>query len=109
MLNRWASLAISTSVLKALSGKLDIKGHSPSNLYLYHLTNPSYTIMVHYQYKCALPMLSYLLADKMHKRALLKTPMIWRILGESLMISSLPGKDLRTLVDIARLSRYREY
>ena len=34
MLNRSASLAISTSVLKALPGKLDIKRHSPSILYL---------------------------------------------------------------------------
>ena len=30
MLNRSASLAMSTSVLKALTGKLDIKRHSPS-------------------------------------------------------------------------------
>ena len=29
---------------------------------------------------------------------------IWRILGECLLISSLPGKGLRKLVDIARLS-----
>ena len=29
-----ASLAISTSILKALPGKLDIKRHSPSILYL---------------------------------------------------------------------------
>ena len=34
MLNRLASLAMSTSVLKALPGKLDIKSHSPSILYL---------------------------------------------------------------------------
>ena len=34
MLNRSASLAMSTSVLKALSGKLDIKRHSPSILYI---------------------------------------------------------------------------
>ena len=34
MLNRSASLAISTSVLKALPGKLDSKRHSPSILYL---------------------------------------------------------------------------
>ena len=34
MLNRSASLAMSTSVLKALPGKLDIKGHSPSILYV---------------------------------------------------------------------------
>ena len=35
MLNRSASLAMSTSVLKALPGKLDIKIHSPSILYAY--------------------------------------------------------------------------
>ena len=34
MLNRSASLAMSTSVLKALPGKLDIKRHSPSFLYI---------------------------------------------------------------------------
>ena len=34
MLNRSASLVMSTSVLKALPGKLDIKGHSPSILYI---------------------------------------------------------------------------
>ena len=33
MLNRPASLAMSTSVLNALPGKLDIKRHSPSILY----------------------------------------------------------------------------
>ena len=33
MLNRSASLAMSTSVLKALPGKHDIKRHSPSILY----------------------------------------------------------------------------
>ena len=33
MLNRSASLGMSTSVLKALPGKLDIKRHSPSILY----------------------------------------------------------------------------
>ena len=32
MLNRSASLALSTSVLKALPGKLDIKRHSPSTV-----------------------------------------------------------------------------
>ena len=37
MLNRSASLAMSTSVLKALPGKLDIKRHSPSVLYLLSL------------------------------------------------------------------------
>ena len=34
MLNRSASLAMSTCVLKALPGKLDIKRHSPSILYI---------------------------------------------------------------------------
>ena len=34
MLNRSASLVMSPSVLKALPGKLDIKKHSPSILYL---------------------------------------------------------------------------
>ena len=34
MLNRSASLPMSTSVLKALPSKLDIKRHSPSILYL---------------------------------------------------------------------------
>ena len=39
MLNCSASLAMSTSVLKALPGKLDIKRHSPSILYLsYRMT-----------------------------------------------------------------------
>ena len=38
MLNRSASLAMSTSVLKALPGKLDIKRHSPSILYIYYQT-----------------------------------------------------------------------
>ena len=34
MLNGLASLAMSASILKALSGKLDIKRHSPSVLYI---------------------------------------------------------------------------
>ena len=34
MLNRSASLAMSTSILKALPGKPDIKRHSPSILYI---------------------------------------------------------------------------
>ena len=34
MLDRWASLAMSASVLEALPGKLDIKRHSPSILYV---------------------------------------------------------------------------
>ena len=36
MLDRSANLAMSTSVLKALSGKLDIKRHSPSNFYIHY-------------------------------------------------------------------------
>ena len=39
MLNRSASLAMSTNVLEALPGKLNIKRHSPSILYLWE--NPS--------------------------------------------------------------------
>ena len=35
MLNRSASLAMSTSLLKALPGKLDIKRNSPSILYVF--------------------------------------------------------------------------
>ena len=34
MLNRLASLAMSTSLLKTLPGKLDIKRHSPSILFI---------------------------------------------------------------------------
>ena len=34
---------------------------------------------------------------------------ILRILGECILILSLPGKALRMLVDIVRLARYREY
>ena len=34
MLNRSASLAMSTGILKALPGKPDIKRHSPSILYI---------------------------------------------------------------------------
>ena len=35
MFNRSASLAMSTSILKALPGKPDIKRHSPSIFYLF--------------------------------------------------------------------------
>ena len=38
MLNHSASLAMSTSVLKALPGKLDIKRHTPSTLYVSIIT-----------------------------------------------------------------------
>ena len=42
MLNRSASLAMSTSVLKALPGKLDIKRHLPSILYLFSVQPVGY-------------------------------------------------------------------
>ena len=42
MLNRSASLAMSTRVLKALPGKLDIKRHSPSILFF--LFNPFHSV-----------------------------------------------------------------
>ena len=41
MLNRSASLTMSTSILKALPGTLDNKRHSPSILYI-HLSHPKY-------------------------------------------------------------------
>ena len=50
MLNGLASLTMSTSVLEALPGKLDIKRHSPSILYL----QPGYEIMVHIAYALTL-------------------------------------------------------
>ena len=34
MLDRWASLTMLTSVLETLPGKLDIKRHSPSIVYV---------------------------------------------------------------------------
>ena len=37
MFNRSASLAMSTSVLKALPGEIDIERHSPSILYVFKL------------------------------------------------------------------------
>ena len=40
MLNRWARLPMSTSVLEALPGKLDIKRHSTSILYLHLPLSP---------------------------------------------------------------------
>ena len=41
MLNRSASLAMSTSALKALPGKPDIKRHSPNILYLHPMVSVS--------------------------------------------------------------------
>ena len=46
MLNRSESLAMSTSVLKALPGKLDIKRNSPSILYI----TPTQNMLVCYMY-----------------------------------------------------------
>ena len=43
MLNRSASLATSTGLLKALPGKLDINRHSPSILYVFHGLTHIYT------------------------------------------------------------------
>ena len=47
MLNRAASLAMSTSVLKALAGKLDIKRRSPSILYNSMGEGEKYDFYVH--------------------------------------------------------------
>ena len=46
MLNRSASLAMSTSALKALPGKFDIKRHSPSILYTYVLVKDGQFVAV---------------------------------------------------------------
>ena len=43
MLNRSASLALSTSFFEALPGKLNIRRHSPSILYIY-IINQSLTL-----------------------------------------------------------------
>ena len=56
MLNRSASLAMSTSVLKAMPGKLDIKRHPPSILYV--LCHAEY-FYVHVQYHTPPKFLSY--------------------------------------------------
>ena len=50
MLNRSASLAISTSVVKALPGKLDIKRHSPSILFVQRRDSNKECIFIHYIY-----------------------------------------------------------
>ena len=39
-----------------------------------------------------------------HMSTFLYLAEIWRLLGESLLISRLPGKDLRALVDIRRFA-----
>ena len=47
MLNRSASIAMSTCVLKALPGKLDIKRHSPSS-FIFGNNNDTYHWRVRY-------------------------------------------------------------
>ena len=47
MLNRSASLAMSTSILKALPGKLDIKRHSPSILYFWRAVKAKVKAIFH--------------------------------------------------------------
>ena len=47
MLNRLASLSMSTSVLKALPGKLDIKRHSPIILYISDPSLSGYRYLTH--------------------------------------------------------------
>ena len=42
---------------------------------------------------------------KCPKDLFVRSELIYRILGERLLLSSLPGKALRTLVDIARLAK----
>ena len=46
MLNRSASLAMSTCVLKALPCKLDIKRHSPSILYIHAMQSASVSLHI---------------------------------------------------------------
>ena len=46
MLNRSASLTMSTCILKALPGKLDTKRLSPSILYLYGVLNQHDSLLV---------------------------------------------------------------
>ena len=53
MLNRMASLTMSTSLPKALPGKHDIKRHSPSILYL-SVTSHTNCIVAHWPDKCCL-------------------------------------------------------
>ena len=46
MLNRSSCLAMSTSILKALPGKLDIKRHSPSILSIYFVNRQEWVIII---------------------------------------------------------------
>ena len=89
---------MSTRVLKALPGKLDIKRHSPSSFDIARLAE-IYRILG----DCIL--ISSLPGKALRILVDIAWPAeIWRILGECLSISSLPGKTLRTLVDIASLA-----
>ena len=102
MLNRSASLAMSTCVLKALPGKLDIKRHSPSILYIYNNANtpPEQGFLT----KTGVTICLCNTCDLVTLFCLPYNMYIENTLGECLLISSLPGKALRTLVDIARLA-----
>ena len=46
MLNRSACLVMSTNILKALPGKLDIKRHSPSILSIYFVNRKEWVIII---------------------------------------------------------------
>ena len=52
MLNRSASLAMSTSVFKALPGKLDVKRHSPGILFLWAIFYNQASITVYSKRSC---------------------------------------------------------
>ena len=96
-LNCSASLAKSTSVLKALPGKFDIKRHRPSFLYLLFLSK-------HLEEGRHITVISI---KQLNFMPLFQSVTTWHdieMVGECLLISSLAGKALRTLVDIARLA-----
>ena len=69
MLNCLASLAMSTSVLKALPDKLDIKRHSPSILYL------QFSLFIHaFGYNPVMLWLPNFITIKVYKRIIVKWP-----------------------------------
>ena len=70
MLNHSASLAMSTSILKALPGKLDIKRRSPSILYLKdfeHQFNPGSTLQSLYNTHKGFYMSAHVLLNLLNK------------------------------------------
>ena len=108
MLNRSASLAMSRSVLKALPGKLDIKRHSPSILYLSVTSHINFIVACWPDKRC-LSKLRQVPLSGHHEIALLSSDMkidkqiasltseptcklTNGIPGLCLLISSLPGK-----------------